>query len=205
MPDLQEDLRALAERRTAESAGDFDTVLTTARTRKRRLTAGLSVLGAALVVGAVAIVPTLRPAQNNAPVADSPVPTNAVAPPEVSVQPKPAPAVKAGPLTLTSAKALAAGGQVVASFPDKKVRNVTFTLASAAKPDVPLYTLVAKVPGDATTPYSMKVNPGESGIAIPQYTSAGPYTLALPKGLAAGSYQVCTLSGAQLCGLVTVK
>jgi hypothetical protein len=203
MPDLQEDLQALAERRAAESTGDFDTVLTTARTRKRRLTAGLTVLGAAVVVGAVAVVPTLRPAQN-APVAGSPVPTNAVAPPVVEQQPNPAPVVKAGPLTLTSAKALTAGGQVVASFPDKKVRNVTFTLASAAKPDVPLYTLVAKVPGDATTPYSMRVVPGESGIAIPQYTSAGPYTLAVPKGLAAGSYQVCTLSGARLCGLVTV-
>jgi hypothetical protein len=204
MPDLQEDLQALADRKAAESAGDFDSVLTAARSRRRRLTAGLTVLGAAAVVGAVAVVPTLRPA-HDAPVADSPVPTNLVAPPEVSVQPNPAPVEKAGPLTLTSAKALVAGGQVVASFPDKQVRHVTFTLASAAKPDVPLYTLVAKVPGDATTPYSMKVNPGESGIAIPQYTSAGPYTLALPKGLAAGSYQVCTLSGAKLCGLVTVK
>ncbi|WP_329004145.1 hypothetical protein OHA18_12150 [Kribbella sp. NBC_00709] len=204
MPDLQEDLQALADRKAAESAGDFDSVLTAARSRKRRLTAGLTVLGAAVVVGAVAVVPTLRPASNNVPVADSPVPTNAVAPPEVSVQPNPAPVEKAGPLTLTSAKALVAGGQVVASFPDKAVRNVTFTLASAAKPDVALYTLVAKVPGDATTPYSMKVNPGEVGIAIPQYTSAGPYTLAMPKGLAAGSYQLCTLSGAKLCGLVTV-
>ncbi|MFC6158459.1 hypothetical protein ACFWUU_39440 [Kribbella sp. NPDC058693] len=204
MPDLQEDLQALADRKAADSAGDFDSVLTAARSRKRRLTAGLTVLGAAVVVGAVAVVPTLRPA-HDAPVADSPVPTNMIAPPEVSVQPNPAPVEKAGPLTLTSAKALVAGGQVVASFPDKQVRHVTFTLASAAKPDVPLYTLVAKVPGDASTPYSMKVNPGESGIAIPQYTGAGPYTLALPKGLAAGSYQVCTLSGAKLCGLVTVK
>jgi hypothetical protein len=204
MPDLQEDLQALADRKAAESAGDFDSVLTAARSRKRRLTAGLTVLGAAVVVGAVAVVPTLRPA-HNAPVADSPVPTNLVAPPQVSEQPNPAPVVKAGPLTLTSAKALVAGGQVVASFPDKQARNVTFNLASAAKPDVPLYTLVAKVPGDASTPYSMKVIPGETGIAIPQYTSAGPYTLAMPKGLAAGSYQLCTLSGAKLCGLVTVK
>jgi hypothetical protein len=203
MPDLQEDLQALADRKAAESAGDFDSVLTAARSRKRRLTAGLTVLGAAVVVGAVAVVPTLRPA-NNAPVADSPVPTNMVAPPEVSVQPNPAPVEKAGPLTLTSAKALVAGGQVVASFPDKQVRGVTFSLASAAKPDVPLYTLVSKVPGDATTPYAIRIN-GEMGIAIPQYTGAGPYTLAMPKGLAAGSYQLCTLSGAKLCGLVTVK
>ncbi|RZU20130.1 hypothetical protein EV645_2357 [Kribbella rubisoli] len=204
MPDLQEDLQALADRKAAESAGDFDSVLTAARSRKRRMTAGLTVLGAAVVVAAVAVVPTLRPAHNNAPVADSPVPTNMVAPPEVSVQPNPAPVEKAGPLTLTSAKALVSGGQFVASFPDKQVRHVTFTLASAAKPDVPLYTLVAKVPGDASTPYAIRMN-GEMGISIPQYTGAGPYTLAMPKGLAAGSYQVCTLSGAKLCGLVTVK
>ena len=171
---------------------------------RRRFVPLAAAAAVVLVVGAAIAVPSLRPAHNT-PVADSPVPTNMVAPPEVSVQPNPEPAVKAGPLTLTSAKALVAGGQVVASFPDKQVRNVTFTLASTAKPNVPLYTLVAKVPGDATTPYSMKVNPGESGIAIPQYTSAGPYTLAMPKGLAAGSYQVCTLSGAKLCGLVTVK
>ncbi|MDX3003770.1 hypothetical protein PWY87_18930 [Kribbella solani] len=204
MPDLQEDLRALADRRTAESAGDFDSVLTTARTRKRRRTAGLSVIGAAVVVGAVAIVPTLRPASNDTPVANLPVPPNAVATPEVSVQPTTEPAVKAGPLGIKSLSK-SAGGQFVASFPDKKVRAATFTLASTAKPDVPLYTLVAKIPGDATTPHSWPAIQGEAGMAIPSYQSAGPYTLTVPKGLAAGSYQVCTLSGAKLCGLVTVK
>jgi len=38
MPDLQEDLQALADRKASESAGDFDSVLTAARSRKRRLT-----------------------------------------------------------------------------------------------------------------------------------------------------------------------
>ncbi|GAA1549365.1 hypothetical protein GCM10009804_02290 [Kribbella hippodromi] len=203
MPDLQEDLQALADRRAAESAGDFDSVLTTARTRKRRRTAGLSVIGAAVVVGAVAIVPTLRPVHNDTPVANSPVPTNAVAPPEVEVQPKVQPAVKAGPLGI-KLLSKSAGGQFVATFGDKQVRAATFTLASAAKPDVPLYTLVAKIPGDATTPHSWRAIQGEAGMAIPSYQSAGPYTLAVPKGLAAGSYQVCTLSGAKLCGLLTV-
>ena len=205
MPDLQEDLQALADRRAAESAGDFDSVLTTAKTRKRRRTAGLTVIGAAAVVGAVAIVPTLRPASNT-PVADSPVPTNAVVPPSVESVPS-APAIqKAGPLGLKSVTALtkAAGGQFVASFPDKQVRAVTFSLSSASKPEVALYTLVAKVPGDATTPYAIRMT-GEMGMSIPSYTGAGPYTLAMPKGLPSGSYRVCTLSGSLLCGLVTVS
>jgi len=205
MPDLQEDLRALADRRAGESTGDFDSVLTTAHTRRRRRTAGLAVVGAAVVVAAVAVVPTLRPAQTQPPVADSPVPTNAVAPPRVSVQPSEQPVQKAGPLVLTSAKAAAPGDQFVASFPDRKIRGVIYSLASAAKPDVPLYTLLAKVPGDSTTPTSWKVTMSEAGIGVPAYTSAGPHTLAVPKGLAAGSYQVCTLSGPRLCGLLTVK
>jgi hypothetical protein len=115
-----------------------------------------------------------------------------------------APAVqKAGALGLKSATTIA-GGQFVASFPDKQVRAVTFSLSSASKPDVALYTLVAKVPGDATTPYAIRMT-GEAGIAIPSYSSAGPYTLAMPKNLPSGSYRVCTLSGSLLCGLVTVK
>ena len=203
MPELQEDLQALADRRAAESTGDFDSVLTTARTRKRRRTAGLTVIGAAAVVGAVAIVPALHPASNDAPVAESPVPTNAVVPPKVETIPSVQPAPKAGALGLKSATAVA-GGQFVASFPDKQVRAATFSLASAAKPDVALYTLVAKIPGDATTPYAIRMT-GEMGIAIPSFSSAGPYTLAMPKGLPAGSYRVCTLSGALLCGLVSVS
>jgi hypothetical protein len=202
MPELQEDLQALADRRAAESTGDFESVLTTARTRKRRRTAGLTVIGAAAVVGAVAIVPTLRPASNNAPVADSPVPTNKVVPPQVETLPE-LPAQKAGALGLKSA-VTAAGGQFVASFPDKQVRSATFSLASASKPDVSLYTLVAKIPGDATTPYAIRMT-GEAGIEIPSYSTAGPYTLAVPQGLPSGSYRVCTLTGALLCGLVTVK
>ena len=204
MPELQEDLQALADRRAAESAGDFDSVLTTAKTRKRRRTAGLTVIGAAAVVGAVAIVPTLRPASNT-PVADSPVPTNAVVPPVVEVVPS-APAVqKAGVLGLKSVKSVTsvAGGEFVASFPDKQVRAVTFSLSSASKPEVALYTLVAKIPGDATTPYAIRMT-GEAGIALPSFSSAGPYTLAMPKGLPSGSYRVCTLSGSLLCGLMTV-
>ncbi|MGW6199856.1 hypothetical protein ACWF0M_27150 [Kribbella sp. NPDC055110] len=206
MPDLQDDLQALADRRAAESAGDFDSVLTTAKTRKRRRTAGLTVIGAAAVVGAVAIVPTLRPAANNTPVADSPVPTNAVVPPSVESVPS-APAVqKAGPLGLKSAATITSvtGGQFVASFPDKQVRGVTFSLASASKPDVALYTLIAKIPGDPTTPYAVRMT-GEMGMEVPSYTGAGPYTLAMPKNLPSGSYRVCTLSGSLLCGLVTVK
>ena len=202
-PDLQEDLQALADRRAAEAAGDFDSVLTTARTRKRRRTAGLTVIGAAAVVGAVAIVPTLRPASNNAPVAGSPVPTNAVVPPKVETIPSEQPLPKAGALGLKSAVAVA-GGQFVATFPDKQVRGAAFSLSSASKPDVALYTLVAKIPGDATTPYAIRMT-GEMGIEMPSYTGAGPYTLAMPKGLTPGSYRVCTLSGALLCGLVTVN
>jgi hypothetical protein len=206
MPDLQEDLQALADRRAAESAGDFDSVLTTAKTRKRRRTAGLTVIGAAAVVGAVAIVPTLRPAPNNTPVADSPVPTNAVVPPQVSTMPSAPTLPKAGALGLKTLKSVttATGGQFVASFPDKQVRAVTFSLSSASKPDVALYTLVAKIPGDPTTPYAIRMS-REMGIAIPSFSSAGPYTLAMPKGLPAGSYRVCTLSGSLLCGLVTVS
>ena len=203
MPDLQEDLQALADRRAAESTGDFDSVLTTARTRKRRRTAGLTVIGAAAVVGAVAIVPTLRPAANNVPVAESPVPTNAVVPPKVETIPSTKPSPKAGALGLKSAVAVA-GGQFVATFPDKQVRAATFSLSSASKPDVALYTLVAKIPGDATTPYAIRMG-GEMGIAMPSYNGPGPYTLAMPKNLPAGSYRVCTLSGALLCGLVTVS
>ncbi|NIK55913.1 hypothetical protein [Kribbella shirazensis] len=202
MPDLQEDLQALADRRAAESAGDFDSVLTAARTRKRRRTAGLTVIGAAAVVAAVAIVPTLRPAANNTPVAESPVPTNAVVPPQVSVHTE-QPALKVGPLSLRSATTVA-GGQFVAAFPDKQVRAATFSLASASKPDVALYTLVAKIPGDPTTPYAVRMT-GEMGMSVPSYSGPGPYTLAVPKALPAGSYQVCTLDGAKLCGLVTVK
>ncbi|RZT12703.1 hypothetical protein EV649_7068 [Kribbella sp. VKM Ac-2569] len=205
MPDLQEDLQALADRRAAESAGDFDSVLTTAKTRKRRRTAGLTVIGAAAVVGAVAIVPTLRPATNT-PVADSPVPTNKVAPPSVESVTSAPPLQKAGALGLKSLKSVTtlAGGEFVASFPDKQVRAVTFSLSSASKPEVALYTLVAKVPGDPTTPYAIRMT-GEAGIAIPSYSGAGPYTLAMPKGLPSGSYRVCTLSGSLLCGLVTVS
>ncbi|TCC20914.1 hypothetical protein [Kribbella speibonae] len=205
MPELQEDLQALADRRAAESAGDFDSVLTTAKTRKRRRTAGLTVIGAAAVVGAVAIVPTLRPASNT-PVAESPVPTNAVVPPQVSTMPSAPKLPKAGVLGLKAAKSVTtlAGGQFVATFPDKQVRAVTFSLASASTPEKSLYTLVAKIPGDPTTPYAIRMT-GEMGIAIPSFSSAGPYTLGMPKGLPAGSYRVCTLSGALLCGLVTVS
>lgn len=205
VPDLQEDLQALADRRAAEAGGDFDSVLTTAKTRKRRRTAGLTVIGAAAVVGAVAIVPTLRPASNT-PVADSPVPTNAVVPPSVETLPS-APALpKSGPLGLKSLKSVTtlAGGEFVATFSDKQVRAVTFSLASASKPELSLYTLVAKIPGDPTTPYAIRMS-GEMGIAIPSFSSAGPYTLAMPKGLPSGSYRVCTLSGSLLCGLMTVK
>jgi hypothetical protein len=205
VPDLQDDLQALADRRAAEAGGDFDSVLTTAKTRKRRRTAGLTVIGAAAVVGAVAIVPTLRPASNT-PVADSPVPTNAVVPPVVESVPSAPPVQKAGVLGLKLQKSVTtlAGGEFVASFADKQVRAVTFSLSSASKPDVALYTLVAKVPGDPTTPYAIRMT-GEIGMSIPSYTGAGPYTLAMPKGLPSGSYRVCTLSGSLLCGLVTVK
>ena len=205
MPELQEDLQALADRRAAESSGDFDSVLTTAKTRKRRRTAGLTVIGAAVVVGAVAIVPMLRPATNT-PVAESPVPTNAVVPPQVSTMPSAPKLPKAGALGLKAAKSVTtlAGGQFVATFPDKQVRTVTFSLASASTPEKSLYTLVAKIPGDPTTPYAIRMT-GEMGIAIPSFSSAGPYTLAMPKGLPAGSYRVCTLSGALLCGLVSVS
>ena len=86
----------------------------------------------------------------------------------------------------------------------KQVRAATFSLSSASKPDVALYTLVAKIPGDATTPYAIRMG-GEMGIAMPSYNGPGPYTLAMPKNLPAGSYRVCTLSGALLCGLVTVS
>jgi hypothetical protein len=204
MPELQEDLQALADRRAAESTGDFESVLVAAKTRKRRRTAGLTVIGAAAVVAAVAIIPTLRPASSNAPVAGSPVPTNAVVAPKVETQPSVAVLPKiAGPLALPG-KVLAAGSQFVAAFPDKAVRGATFSLSSAAKPDEQLYTLVGKVPGDAMTPYAFKLA-GEMGIALPSYTGPGPYTLAIPKGLPAGAYKVCTLSGARLCSPVTVK
>jgi hypothetical protein len=201
--DLQEDLRALADRRAAEAGGDFDSVLTTARTRKRRRAAGLTVIGAAAVVGAVAIVPTLLPASGDAPTAGSPVPTNAVVPPKVETLPPAQPAPKAGALGLTST-VTKAGGQFIATFPDQQVRAATFTLASASKPDVALYTLVAKIPGDPTTPYAVRMT-GEFGMEAPSYSGPGPYTLVMPKGLPSGSYQVCTLSGSLLCGLVTVK
>ena len=204
MPELQEDLQALADRRAAESSGDFESVLVAARTRKRRRTAGLTVIGAAAVVAAVAIVPTLRPASNNAPVAGSPVPTNAAAPPVVETQPSTSALPKvAGPLALRTST-VASGAQFVVAFPDKAVRAATFALFSAAKPDEQLYTLVAKVPGDSMTPFSFKLA-GEMGIGLPSYTSAGPYTLAVPKGLPAGAYQVCTLTGARLCSPLSVR
>ncbi|HZX05358.1 hypothetical protein [Kribbella sp.] len=205
MPELQEDLQALADRRAAESTGDFESVLVAARTRKRRRTAGLTVIGAAAVVAAVAIIPTLRPAADNAPVAGSPIPTNAVQPPTVETQPSTAALPKiAGPLALRTSTVASGAQFVVGMFPDKAVRAATFALFSAANPTEQLYTLVAKVPGDPMTPYAFKLH-GEMGVGLPSYTGAGPYTLAMPKGLPAGAYQVCTLTGARLCSPVTVK
>ncbi|MFD7156392.1 hypothetical protein ACFV9C_17415 [Kribbella sp. NPDC059898] len=202
MPELQEDLQALADRRAAESNGDFESVLVAARTRKRRRTAGLTVIGAAAVVAAVAIIPTLRPAANNAPVAGSPVPTNAVAPPKAESHPTAQQLPKiVGPLAMRTTT-VPAGAQFVAGLPDKVARGAAFSLSSVSQPDKSLYTLVAKV--GSAAPYAIPMT-GELGIAMPSYSGTGPFTLALPKGLAAGTYQVCTLSGARLCSLVTVK
>src|SRR5690349_10380730 len=53
MPDLQEQLRTLADRRADEAVGDFESVVSTARGRRHRRTAGWS---AALAVAVVAVV-----------------------------------------------------------------------------------------------------------------------------------------------------
>ncbi|MFI7059478.1 hypothetical protein ACIBL3_00730 [Kribbella sp. NPDC050124] len=181
MPDLKQELQVLADRRSAESSADFDTVLTTAAARRRRRTAGWSAVAAVVVAAAVvgAVVPWDR-AEN---VAENP---------------------PSHPTGMTITPATARPGQIVAlTFPEATPRGIAFQLAKPTEPDKVLYYLTSDWgdPVGHTPQWSRDAGWVDVGISGP-----GPDRVVVPEIAADGTYLLCTANAAeQVCGLLTVE
>jgi hypothetical protein len=178
MPDLQEQLRELADRRAEEAVGDFDTVVSTARGRKHRRTAGWS---AALAVAVVAVVGS-----------------QVVSRPDV-VPAAPPPAQQ---LVLTPAT-VAPKQRFTATLPDGISRSVMFGMHPVIKSPHG-FALRGQAPGVTIGPASWKTTEGtlSTGLVIPAYQGPGPFVLMVPDEAGPGQYRVCS---GELCGLLTVR
>jgi hypothetical protein len=193
MPDLKQELQALADRRSAESATDFDAVLTTAVSRRRRRTAVFSAAAAALaVVAVVAVTPWNQAGTTPAPAAtESP-----------RIDPR-----SPNPVTITPATARP-GATVALTFPDGSGRGIAFQLAKATEPNKVLYYMTSdKGPGFWGKAKPLWWAAGEAGgwedIGI---SGPGPDQVVVPDTAEDGTYLLCTANAAsQVCGLLTVR
>jgi hypothetical protein len=180
MPDLQEELRTLAEGRADEAVGDFDSVVSTARTRRHRRTAGWS---AALAVAVVAVVGSQVVSRPDA---------GPVAPPTV-----------VGPELVLTPSTVSPGERFTATDPEGVSRGLGFRMRSV-KPTPHSYALRAQAPGVTLGPASWGMTDGRpnTGLIMPLYQGPGPFTLETPEGAESGSYRVCS---GELCGLLIVR
>jgi hypothetical protein len=184
VPDLKQQLQSLADRRTAESAGDFDTVLTTAVARRRRRTALWSAAATVLAVGGVALfTPWLQHESEPAPAATQPP-----APVEMAIVP--AAARPNETLTVTFSGATPRG---IAYQLEMDPGNVLYYLISnrGAGPGVPTWF----------TPDDEGLGWDDIGIE-----DAGPDRLVLPETVQEGVYRLCTANAAvQICAPLTIR
>jgi hypothetical protein len=177
MPDLQEQLRALADRRADETVGDFDGVVSTARSRKHRRTAGWS---AALAVAVVAVVGS-----------------QVVSRPDV---------VPAGPppdqqLVLTPAS-VRPGERFVATVPSGVSLGLSFGMVPVDG-SLSTYALRAQAPGITAPAAAWQTNhEPATGLVIPSYLGPGPFDLFVSPRVEPGRYRVCNQG---VCGLLTVR
>ena len=185
MPDLKQELRSLADRRSAESTTDFDAVLTAAAGRRRRRTGVWSAVAAAVV--AVAAIVTITPWQNTA---------------------DPAPATTESPrYPVTVSPATARPGALVAlTFPGGGSRGVAFKLAKTTDPANVLYYLTS----DWGKPSKHKPGwwpvSGNWGWVDVGISGPGPDHVVVPDTAEDGTYLLCTANAhPELCGLLTVK
>jgi hypothetical protein len=193
MPNLERELQALADRRSAESTTDFDAVLTTVRSRRHRRTATWS---AAAAVVAVAAVITLTP-WNHPDTAPAPATTKSVDPSRVPAK----------PIVLEPSVAVP-GQEVAARFPDGRYRGAYLYVARADEPEKPLYILRTRHPTEPQAEVPRWWKAGEEGGMIYLLRFGhGPDILTVPPIIAAGRYVVCTdpIPSSQTCGLLTVR
>lgn len=198
MPDLKQELQALADRRSAESSIDFDSVLTTATSRRRRRTATVSAVAAA---AAVATVIALTPWTNT----ETP-PATTETPPAATESPRFDPRWP-NPITVTPATAQP-GATVALTFPEKNARGIAFQLATAADPEKVLYYLTSDWGARGNhTPTWWAAEDGEGkGWEDVGISGPGPDLVVVPDTAADGSYRLCTANaGTQVCGLLTVR
>jgi len=187
MTDLKNDLQTIADRHAQQSGGDFDTVLRTATSRRRRRFAGIAAAACAVVaVGAIATLTPWQNGDNQVPVASKP-----------TLDPK-----YAGSMTITPATA-APGAQIGLTYPQGFGRGIGFTLARAADGQQ-IYDLSA---GHGTgKPGWWRVDSTNKHItpAI-GVTGPGPDLLVVPDEAADGTYLLCTANAVtKACALLTV-
>lgn len=188
MPDLKQELQALADRRSAESSADFDTVLTTAASRRHRRTAGWSAAAAAVV--AVAVVAVLAPWNHTG---------TAPATTETPRHP--------GGVTITPATARP-GATVALTFPEESSRGIAFQLAKTSEPTKVLYYLTSDWGRGGGGDYTPRWwDAGDSGGWVDVGISGpGPDHVVVPDTAADGAYLLCTANALeQVCGLLTVR
>jgi hypothetical protein len=189
MSDLKNDLQTIADRHADQSGGDFDTVLRTATSRRRRRFAGVSAVACAVL--AVGAITTLSPWQNDAvkvPIAAGP-----------TLDPK-----YAGTMTITPSTA-APDAEIGLTYPAGYGRGVAFSIADPADEKKILYYL-----GSPTNPrskpswWSAADSEGRGWRSI-GINGPGPDRLVVPTTIADGTYLLCTANAAtKACALLTV-
>jgi len=186
MSDLKNDLQTIADRHAQQSGGDFDAVLRTATSRRRRRVAGLSAVACAvLAVGAIA---TLSPWQNDgapAPVASKP-----------TLDPK-----YAGTMTITPATA-APGKEIDLTFPEGYSRGVGFTIGDPVGGSVQYYLIAGR---KGSKPAWSSATDPNGPRAVIEVALSGPARVVVPDTAADGSYLLCTDNVSdKACALLTV-
>jgi hypothetical protein len=179
MSDLKEDLHDLADRHALQSGGDFDTVLRTATTRRRRRIGALTATACAVV--AVGVIAMLSPPQNDgAPALD----------------PK-----YAGTMTITPSTAKP-GAEIELTYPAGYSRGIAFSLAH---PDgTGLYTLTAAFRSAPPTWWHVGET-GKTALVDVGIQGPGPDRLVVPDAAADGTYLLCTANASvKACALLTV-
>ena len=188
MPDLKQELQALADRRSTESTTDFDAVLTAASSKHRRRTAAWAAVSAAAVVAVVALTPR----------------NQSDAPPATTESPRIDPR---GPNPITVTPSTARPGATVAlTFPDEPSRGIAFQLAKATDPSKVLYYMTSDW-GQGAKHKPTWWAYGESGGWVDVGLGGpGPDHVVVPDTAADGTYLLCTANAAiQVCGLLTVR
>ena len=191
MPDLKQELQALADRRAAESSGDFDAVVATARSRRQCRTTAWSAAAAAVV--AVGTVVTLVPWSDSG------------SAPAASTEGPRTDARWSAPITVTPETARP-GAVVALRFSDDNGRGIAFQLAKDSDPSKVLYYLTSDWgPGREHTPtwWPADANGGWVDVGV---NGPGPDHVVVPDTAEDGVYRLCTANAAiQVCGLLTVR